>query len=427
MNLKIKVKRLPEWKLNLRSLITLTVAISLLCPIIFHSSALIKLVYDVIVLFFVLFIIAQPYARISDARYRIKNTNRLPAIFIVFYYFVIIISGIGNEAPFHSFILDLRLAVPGMLFWYVCILGLDTKYYESIKDMFLGLCHVNFAVTLFEFIVLHEIQDRLGGIFGLYVGVNTLTNVFICIVTIIALQKAFQSKITIFNALIIVAENIIVASLAELKVFYVELIVIYITLFLLNRFSIKTILCVVAGVGIFTVGLRMLYYYQPYYAGFFTLDGIIDSFNNAYSTNRGLTRGTGIPYIETHFLNSIFQRYFGLGVGNVNFSSTPLLSSEFYERYGYLKYNWFAHIYKFTESGWLGIITFIGFYVSHLICVDSHQKNINMENMNIAKTLAVVCIIFFVYDTTLMNQYTMFLISLFLASMYAYDDGRKNL
>lgn len=404
-----KEKILPE------IVISFILLISIFVPMFLHGLYPILTVYDILIIVLLLFVLAT--RGVKKAIQRIYSKNHLGLISIVVYFVTILISALINKVPLMGFVFNLQLSITFFIFWFICAIYLNKHFFSKLKNYILFISHINFIFVLVEYFILGYKQDLLGGIFGIYVGCNTLANVFMCLVCIVALQKYLNKHLSLLQLFIMLIENLLFAAFSEVKVFFVELAIIILLSVLFNKFSIKLIIIVVVAVLVGMVSIRIFYDIFPYYKNVFSIDGIIDSLNNAYSTNRGLTRGTGLSFIQDNFLTTSFYKWFGIGFGNVVYTSIPYIPTSFYQEYGYLKYNWFTHLYKFLETGWLGLLSFASFFIFSIF-----TRCENKENLNISKILGIICIIFLIYDTTLMNPYTMYPIACFLAMPYIISD-----
>lgn len=401
--MRYRLKRI-DFKLNGNKTVLIVLMYSLICPFFFQDSNIFKFAFDLFLVVLSFFIIVK--------RYKIKVS--LQVLIGIVYVLICCISALLNSTPYIKFWWNSRSSFSCIIYIIACQLFLTNKSVEYIKDLFLKLNHINFFLVIIEFILGYK-QDILGGMFGHFVGCNALLNVFMVIVTIIATVKFQQSKLALTSFSIVLVENCIIAALAELKIYFVELVIIYCLVILLSRFTLRTIMAILCGIVIAYAGIMALYQYNPYFRGFFNIDNMLESFDLAYADNNGLSRGRAIEYISKHFLNTKNKLYFGIGFGNANFSNVSLLSSEFYQSYSFLKYNWFCHSYKFLETGYLGMISFIAMWISPIFAVNNKAPE---ENIMIAKTTAILCAMLFVYNTSLMNLYTMFVLLFFTSLVY---------
>ena len=55
------------------------------------------------------------------------------------------------------------------------------------------------------------------------------------------------------------------------------------------------------------------------------------------------------------------------GIGSAEYSkSNEMLTSTFYNQYGYLHYQYFTHAFVFIETGLLGLISYLMIFISSL-------------------------------------------------------------
>lgn len=393
-------------KISGKSTIFGILAYEWISSVLFRDSNYSKFGFDLLLIILMYFIVAKKKSGVI--KNRLRGTGKLPIVFGTSYIVVCLISSIINETPIIQTLWNARTSFAMIIFWVGCVFFIDENDIMHFNGFLLKFNHINFIACILQFLLLNIQQDLMGGIFGSYVGVNSILNVFLIITTTLAFNCFLNRCMSFCEILLVASENLIIASLSELKIYYVEIALIFGVILILNKPSFKTILIVViAAIGMPTI-INLFYKFNPYYIGFFSLDKIFESFDMAYASNGGLSRGRAWSYIQNNFLKNKIDLLFGIGFGNATYSSMSFLSSDFYKKYSYLKYNYFSHSYKLLESGYLGAITFIAFFVSPAM---NFNNDSNQECKVLARTISIVCILLFVYNTCLMNYNTMFMIT----------------
>jgi len=201
--------------------------------------------------------------------------------------------------------------------------------------------------------------------------------------------------------------NLYIAAIGELKVFFIELIIIAAGIVFFSKPSKKIILisatCIIGLYG----GIQLFYNIFPSWQNYFTLSTMIAS-NQNYATTTDLGRLTAAKTIASMFFgNDIIKYLFGLGLGSAETSQYAVFTSYFYYEYGsLLHYTWLSDAFMLIENGWLGLICFIGFFVSVIGSCFKIRKN-NSEGFYyciMAQVFAVVCCVFAVYNNTFRTE-----------------------
>ena len=222
---------------------------------------------------------------------------------------------------------------------------------------------INFAVSLFQFFFLGVRQDYLGGIFGSSGGTNGYTLVFFCIVITKSLLNFFngyeKTTVCLFKCL----AGLVVAAMAEMKFYYIVFILIIVLTSLITSFSWKKfglIFICIAGVLVSSALLTFLFGFE----GFLSMDNLWQfAVKEHYSSQRDLNRFSAIFTLSEDFLTDFGKKFIGLGLGNCDLSEVSLFDSVFHQNYGYLHYTWFAAPMMFLETGLIGLVLYLSFFL----------------------------------------------------------------
>ena len=115
------------------------------------------------------------------------------------------------------------------------------------------------------------------------------------------------------------------------------------------------------SIAVIAIGLVSLLVVAPDH--FFILINPLRLFEYAGSKNLGynLSRFHAFSNINQLFFHgNPLLNLFGLGFGNCEYSSFSFLQSPFYGEYGQYNYRWFMHQMLFQETGYLGLLGYIG-------------------------------------------------------------------
>ncbi len=204
------------------------------------------------------------------------------------------------------------------------------------------------------------------------------------------------------------------ASLSELKVFFLELAVIIIGCIGLSKKSIKIGLIGIGGVLSIILGINVIYRYFPQFADFFKMDTLIAYLGKdaGYQGVGTINRLNAISYVFSRFLHSPLERILGIGLGNADFSSFSFLQSSFYNNYSWTLYQFFYAPFVLIETGILGLISFMAIfikYVSSAIRMKPNSKESSSYRV-IAIMISIMSIAMIFYNQSLKMETSGYLV-----------------
>ncbi|PEQ95220.1 hypothetical protein CN481_05035 [Bacillus sp. AFS006103] len=257
------------------------------------------------------------------------------------------------------------------VFFIACICFLEASDINKIFNLLYKLQIINFILSLYQHFYLGLYQDRLGGIFGTQVGSNQYSNIFFCIILIHSVVSYLHKKATFTHMAFVILSTVILAVFAELKFYYIEMVIIIFLSLLFCRPNRKTFTLVLLSIFAVILGLNILKNVAP--LSYSVLTNYTNLMSYADISGIGgynLSRINAFQQINHMFFNNnILLNLFGFGFGNAEMSSvSPLLTSDFYQQYGYLNYRWFAQQMQFIQTGYVGVALFLFFFISILIC-----------------------------------------------------------
>lgn len=349
---------------------------------------------------------------------KIKSSICLSALVVVAFFLVTIIGFVINGQTIFLYIWGFRNNFRFYGFFFGCVVLLKKKDIDVMLKTILFVAMINTVVATVQYFLFGIRQDNLGGIFGTNQGVNGYVNIFMCVVCIIALVKFLSSKISNLLLIATIFSSIYIAALSELKMFFVELIIIIVCLVILSKPSKKTILVVLACILSVYLGVQLLYKIFPYFKDFFTIERIMHS-GNTYSTATDLGRFTATKTITSMFLSQDKLKYlFGLGMGSAETSQISMFNSKFFNEYGLtLHYTWFSSAFMLVENGWLGLTCYLSFFISIFYGSFKIKKG-GTETFTyciMTQIFAVLCCVIVFYNGSLRTEagyYAYFMLSL---------------
>lgn len=300
----------------------------------------------------------------------------------------------------------------------------DAKKWLKLLDW---LYIVNFIVVMAQFLEGFR-QDYLGGIFGVQKGCNGGLLVFLTVIIAKSVLSFMRNEESTMKCLIFTFIGLWISALAELKVFFIIFIAIIIMALVMTKNSVKKtmflLLCIVMVV-VFSSLLSLMY---DEFAGFLSLEKLWDAvLNPNYATKEDIGRFTAIPIISENFLTSFPDKLFGMGLGNADTSSLAIFNTSFYDMYGSLHYAIFSHSFLYLETGLLGLLIYISFFVvSFVVALKLYKtKKGNEQVCQLAMIFAVICVIFVFYNVALRSETAAYL-AFFVLALPLISSGAVN-
>lgn len=291
--------------------------------------------------------------------------------------------------------------------YYIAFLAFVCFFDKDDIKLCLKFIDVLFAahvvVSLFQFFVLGYKWDYLGGIFGVQLGCNGNSMILLIVVCVKSLLMYMHGKELLVTSLIKCSAALVIAAMAELKFFFVLFLFILIAAALITKFSWKKIL-LIAGVtlAVFLAGNIFTAIWGEDAA--LNVDRIIELVTStSYSSTKDLGRFTAVSTISDTILSDIPQKLFGLGLGNCDTSSFSICNTSFYQSHSYLNYNWFSSAFTFIETGYVGLVLSITFFVVVCICAIwlKRKDSSNKLYSDVSIIMCMICIALLFYNSSL--------------------------
>ncbi|MBD8025665.1 hypothetical protein H9636_03250 [Ureibacillus sp. Re31] len=218
--------------------------------------------------------------------------------------------------------------------------------------------------------------DFIGGMFGPIQGSNVAMNVYLSIILVFTLAAFTEKKLSFIKLSLYVSMCFYIAILAEMKIIYFEFLIILIILIFTSKVSFKKIVTMILGVLTLIVVLNIWKAYNPDSSAYLTNWNSILNYTaeTSYAGTNSLNRLSAIPMLSTLFFQDNWAGgLVGIGLGNADTSNIDLLNSPTYSLYGEtLKYTYFQQAILFLETGIIGLLIYLGFFI--VIFLHSFQK-----------------------------------------------------
>jgi hypothetical protein len=282
---------------------------------------------------------------------------------------------------------------------------------------------VNVLVMLIQYVFMGLEQDDIGGTFGNTAGVNAIQNVLCIYVVIYELCMFLNKKSSIKRLIFYIFVTLCIAALAEITVFFGELILLFICFILFSKQIdfIKKIFILFGSILVLFIGIRLYLIIFPNRAFLLSWNNILNylGVNVAYG-NTGVYAISRIhPFYQLKNFFMMNNQTFWLGL-NINVTSK---SSLFYSLYDFrLHYDWFSSTIVFLEIGFLGVLCFLSTWFLYLIAgILCKYKNVWTY---FGIFVSLINLILFFYNDSLTNMYTAYFIGI-MSSIYI-KDGKCN-
>lgn len=290
-------------------------------------------------------------------------------------------------------------------FLYVCVALLDRSDIDKVFSLFFGVQMVNLVLSLIQYSQGFS-QDNLGGIFGTAVGCNGYSNVFFCILLAYYALAYADGRKGMARLLFVLASTLALAALAELKIYYIEAVLIVVFAFLCRANKVRSFVMLLILGTAFSVALQMLSEVFPgAYAMLMDVDAIMaystDSSGAVYGYNIGRLSAFG-DINRLIFRDDLSLNLFGIGFGNAGYSSFSIFTSSFYQAYGSLNYHFFTHQTWFIETGFVGFGLFILLFLTLFSYCGKWASKIPADSFyfRLTQIVIVVTVLCFWYNQT---------------------------
>lgn len=341
-------------------------------------------------------------------RKTIQQTGIMNVIIAVFIYSLALVPGIVINGSSPLLLLwAVRNTYRFFSFYIICICILNKEDIIHIFELFCKLQYLNLIVCLVQYFILGKTRDYLGGIFGAAKGCNAYLNIYLCIVLSYVIFKYLREKVSTVYMLYILFSTMLIAGLAELKIVFIEIIIIIAAAMVLDRNAKRMWMILAFGLAAIVIGLAALMVVAPEHFRILTNLNRLIAYANSETGGYHLSRFHAFSNINRIFFNGDWVlNLFGFGFGNCEYSSFSFLQSPFYREYGYYNYRWFSHQMIFLETGYFGFLTYVCIFVAAFFNMWRSRKKYVQDRI-IYETAIIMCLITMMniwYDASLKSE-----------------------
>ena len=398
MQIRFRRKSQAEWLLAY--ILVVSVLANMLTEF-FRLPSAVKYTIDMAWVGLLVLMLSRRIRRIS------RDTYPLVILVVLFLLWSIFGFVLNYQSPLY-YLWGLRNNIRYFVFFFACVAVLRERWAEGYLDFFDKLFWVNFPVVLFQYFVLHKQQDYLGGLFGVQVGCNGFMNIFLIVVITRSVLRYLhrQEKLKLCISKCVAA--LLIAVLSELKVFFVEILLLFAIVFLTTRPSYRKLLIGLLIVAGTIVGAQIVGRLFNVFEGWFSVESIWESLTarTGYTGRNDMNRLTAVPMVLEEYLTKPMERIFGLGLGNCDNASFEFLVTPFYRAHKASNYYWFSHAFMLLEMGIVGFGLYLLFFVGVFGAARRKEKRQegNPFYCQMAKIMAIMSLIMIVYNGSMRTE-----------------------
>lgn len=326
-----------------------------------------------------------------------------------------IISSLINLVQPQLVLWELRTFFRGFMFFIACLLYLKISDVKLILSYFDYLLYMNLIVCGFEYFILNEKGDVLGGTF---IGNGDLS--LLCLIMIpYTIFRYFRYEISLKKFSLNFLSFFAIASFAELKfIYYIILLVSIVAIFFVKKNKrIKQYIIFLPFILILGVVIIINLMGQEYFN--FLID---DEQVTSYVTKEGgygfiegsINRGTAIEQTqEIFFYNKpSINKYIGYGLGSA--CASGIFTGNLFTEFAWTNYWYFATSYILIEQGWIGFILFLLFWICIAFKFYTLSKKINSSLILSCFMISLLMILNIWYNASIKGDF-IYILYIFLS------------
>lgn len=320
----------------------------------------------------------------------IYNGNRINILLLIFYFF-------------KKF---------GYIIIYLFFINTNISHKDITTNLklFIIFAFIQFPLIIIQFMTNSD-RDDITGLFG-GSGTGILLQYLIYIIIILLIYKDKVSKIKLLDATLIIL-SLMYCALAEVKIGFIVIPIIFICSLILERKFIKLIV----GISILFTILNSIYgiFIKIYPDHDFINNNTFtkDYIQTAYGKN-SVNRLGFMSILENTVLDTQEKRFFGTGFATANPSSIEVLEGEIARQYDYLNIHYFTLPYLVVENGIVGTILWISTYIYLLIINIYFYIRYKDKNSIIIILTIISNFIFIYYNSSIITSPSIILMTWFI-------------
>lgn len=285
-------------------------------------------------------------------------------------------------------------------------MNVEKKYININMKLILVYSLIQFPLIIFQFIS-NTNRDDISGLFGKS-GTGILIQFFLYILVLIIVNKENFIKIKNFQ-LVFVSLLLMYSALAEVKIGFILIPLIYLMTMFLKKGSFRTILAILIIGLLISVSYKGFIKFYPDQNLFESSEELVDYAKNAYGID-SVNRFGFMNLLKNTVLTNKFKMYFGTGLGTTNPSNINILAGEVAIEYDYLNLHFFTLPLNIVENGIIGTIIWISIYINILAknIYIYFKKRTDKSIINIMSI--IITVIFIIYNSSIISSSIIILI-----------------
>lgn len=277
--------------------------------------------------------------------------------------------------------------------------------FKKLFRIFYYYQFVNLGTSLYQYLTLGYYQDLNNGAFT-----GGATQDFFCGILIVYYYTAYIRHEEPFRKCVFVLLSCFtIAVLQEEKFILAEIAIVVLYQAIIGKKNFKNLMIIIIFVMALPIVITKIGDINGEYAS--------ESLSSTTSINENLTdAGAGygfprvgsLPLISAMFFHNTQEELLGLGCGICENTTLSFADTYFIERYGHLNYYQYPIQLTFLQTGLIGVILYVGFFVS-LLVYNIKRRFFAEEQYKTTYDLAVminiICIALIWYNQTLKWYY----------------------
>ena len=238
------------------------------------------------------------------------HVRKSPEVLCVFLFVIMtVISLVGNKYSILRYIWGARNVFRFYVFFFACIRFMKLEDFEDIIWILKKIFWINIFLIIVQRWGLGYIGDACSGLYsvGNVSGGNGSVNILMCLIISCVISEYMTKQINIKKLLIYIIPTIIVAASIELKIYFIEIIVLLILFVSIEKKSIRVIPLLFCIALILTVGMNYFEKLYPSFSGIFEWNRMIED-NMIYGSEKTVGRLSGMSVMLNKYLNTPFEK-----------------------------------------------------------------------------------------------------------------------
>lgn len=347
--------------------------------------------------------------------FKIKSAGLLlPTIILMALFFVLLVGAVLNNVEPGNFIWGLRNQYLSLAIFFASASFLSLKDINKLFKFFFYFQFLNLACALYQYFVLGYYMDTNNGAF---INGNG-QDIFCGILITWYLYQYANRKCKLWHFMFVLLSSLLIAAIEEEKFIFIETVLIFLYYFITDKkISLKKVFTAFVFVGILSIAAIVLTNIN----GESSLKVLTnqEAFMSYQENAFELPRIGSSAIISKMFFVNDWQNLFGLGLGMCEESSTlSFINADFYNKYEWLHYSWFTFHINFLQTGWIGVILLLLFFLSILYMNCRNRRNCPPQfkfYYDISIIITFLCFITIWYNGTLRSYNS--IIPLFVLSI----------